>query len=56
MVEIATNVSVYHIAGYLHRVQLSQMSSIYHELVIFTDALFATLHHMNNIWGIYDRR
>ena len=39
----------YHIAGYLRGVQLSQMSLIYHELVIFTDALFTTLHLTNDI-------
>ena len=32
----------YRIAGYLHRVQLLWMASIYHEPVIFTDVLFAT--------------
>ena len=48
-------VKTYRIAGYLHGVQFSRMSSIYHELDIFTDALFATLHLTNNILGVYDR-
>ena len=39
----------YHIAGYLGGMQFSRMSSIYHKLVIFTDALFAKLHLTNDI-------
>ena len=41
---VITAVISYRISGYLHEVQLSRMSSIYHEPVIFTDALFATRH------------
>ena len=41
----------YRIAGYLrwllHGLKLSRMSVIYHELVIFRVALFATLNLMN---------
>ena len=39
----------YHIAGYLHGLQLLQMPLMYHELVIFTIVLFATLNLMNGV-------
>ena len=41
---VVRDISSYCIASYLRGVQLSRMSSIKHELVIFNDALFATLY------------
>ena len=41
------------IADYLCGMQLSQMSSVYHELAIIIDALFVALHLMNDSWGTY---
>ena len=40
---------MFRIAGYLHGLQLSRMPLMYHELVIFTIVLFATLNLMNGI-------
>ena len=44
---------IYCIADYLHGMQLSRMSSVYHELAIITDASFVVLYLMNDSWGIY---
>ena len=47
--QLVSYIASYRIVGYLHGLQFSQMPLMYHELVIFTIVLFATLNLMNSI-------